>query len=94
MRKRRTLITSPLEWWLTASPVAPAILPVVPDRGGTQLRTPRPVAIIDTREQNPFSFTRFRGWFSGACLAKTSYTCRMNDLAKGWIQLFPLEFLP
>jgi hypothetical protein len=28
------------------------------------------------------------------CLAKTSYTCRMNDLAKGWIQIFPLEFLP
>lgn len=65
MRKRRTLITSPLEWWLTASPVAPPILPVVPERGGTQLRTPRPVALIDTREQNPFSFTRFQGWFCG-----------------------------
>jgi len=65
LRKSRTLITSPLEWWLTAAPVAPPVLPVVPERGGTQLRTPRPVAIIDTREQNPFSFTRFRGWFSG-----------------------------
>jgi ERCC4-type nuclease len=33
------------------------------DRGGTQLRTPLPVAIIDTREQNPLSFRRFRKWF-------------------------------
>lgn len=65
MRKRRTLITSPLDWWLTAAPVAPPILPVVPERGGTQLRTPLPVALIDSREQNPFSFTRFRGWFGG-----------------------------
>lgn len=65
MRKRRTLITSPLEWWLTAAPVAPPFLPVVPERGGTQLRTPRPIALVDTREQNPFSFARFHGWFSG-----------------------------
>ncbi|HKZ53741.1 MAG TPA: ERCC4 domain-containing protein [Candidatus Acidoferrales bacterium] len=35
------------------------------ERGGTQLRTPRPTAIVDTREQNPFSFARFRGWFAG-----------------------------
>jgi hypothetical protein len=63
MRKRRTLITSPLDWWLTAAPVAPPILPVVPERGGTQLRTPLPVALIDSREQRPFSFTRFKGWF-------------------------------
>ena len=35
------------------------------ERGGTQLRTPLPVAIIDTREQNPLSFRRFRKWFSG-----------------------------
>jgi ERCC4-type nuclease len=34
------------------------------ERGGTQLRTPLPVAIIDTREQNPLSFRRFRAWFS------------------------------
>ena len=30
------------------------------DRGGTQLRTPLPVAIVDTREQNPLSFRRFQ----------------------------------
>ncbi len=64
MRKRRTLIVSPLEWQMTAAPVPPPAFPVVAERGGTQLRTPRPVAIIDTREQNPFCFSRFRDWFS------------------------------
>ena len=65
MRRRRTLITSPLEWQLTALPVAHPALPVTAERGGTQLRTPRPVIVVDTREQNPFSFARFTGWFSG-----------------------------
>ena len=65
MRRRRTLITSPLQWQMTALPVAHPTLPVVADRGGTQLRTPRPVIVVDTREQNPFSFARFTGWFSG-----------------------------
>ncbi|OFW26316.1 MAG: hypothetical protein A3H27_00265 [Acidobacteria bacterium RIFCSPLOWO2_02_FULL_59_13] len=39
--------------------------PVVAERGGTPLRTPRSTVIVDTREQNPFSFSRFRGWFAG-----------------------------
>ncbi len=65
MRRRRTLITSPLEWQMTALPVAHPALPVVAERGGTQLRTPRPAIVVDTREQNPFSFARFNGWFSG-----------------------------
>ncbi len=65
MRRRRTLITSPLEWQLTAAPVAHPARPVIAERGGTQLRTPLPVIIVDTREQNPFSFARFRGWFAG-----------------------------
>jgi ERCC4-type nuclease len=65
MRRRRTLITSPLEWQMSALPVAPPALPVVAERGGTQLRTPRPVIVVDTREQNPFSFARFQGWFAG-----------------------------
>ena len=65
MRRRRTLITSPLEWQLTAAPVAHPTLPVAAERGGTQLRTPRPTVLVDTREQNPFSFSRFRGWFAG-----------------------------
>ena len=65
MRKRRTLITSPLEWQMTAAPVSHPAHPVVAERGGTQLRTPRPVVLVDTREQNPFSFARFQAWFAG-----------------------------
>jgi ERCC4-type nuclease len=38
---------------------------VIAERGGTQLKTPRPVLIVDTREQNPFDFSRFAGWFAG-----------------------------
>lgn len=65
MKRRRTLITSPLEWQMTAAPVPHPLQPVVAGRGGTQLRTPRPVVVVDTRERNPFSFARFRGWFAG-----------------------------
>lgn len=65
MRRRRTLVTSPLEWQMTAAPVAHPALPVVAQRGGTELRVPRPVVIVDSREQNPFSFSRFHGWFGG-----------------------------
>jgi ERCC4-type nuclease len=62
--RRRRLIQSPLEWQMTAAPVAPPALPVVAERGGTQVRAPRPVVLVDTREQNPFSFARFEGWFA------------------------------
>ena len=65
MRRRRTLITSPLEWQMTALPVAHPALPVLAERGGTQLHTPRPIVVVDSREQNPFSFARFQGWFAG-----------------------------
>jgi len=65
MKRRRTLITSPLEWQMTAAPVPHPVQPGIAERGGTELRTPRPVVIVDTREQNPFSFARFRGWFKG-----------------------------
>src|SRR4029077_20448651 len=64
-RKSRTLIASPLEWRLSASPVAHPIVPVLAERGGTQLRTPLPVVVVDTREQIPLSFRRFKGWFAG-----------------------------
>ena len=56
MKRRRNLITSPLEWQLTAAPVPPPAIPVLAERGGTQLNTPRPTVVIDTREQNPFDF--------------------------------------
>lgn len=65
MKRRRNLITSPLEWQLTAAPVPPPAIPVLAERGGTQLKTPRPTVVIDTREQSPFDFTRFQGWFAG-----------------------------
>jgi ERCC4-type nuclease len=63
MPRKRTLIPSPLAWSPRPEPVSPPLLPVLAERGGTQLRTPLPVAIIDTREQNPLSFRRFKGWF-------------------------------
>ena len=65
MKRRRTLIASPLAWQMTAAPVQPSVHPILAERGGTQLNTPRPVVVIDTREQNPFSFDRFSRWFSG-----------------------------
>jgi ERCC4-type nuclease len=64
-RKARTLIASPLEWQMSAAPIAHPIVPVLAERGGTQLRTPLPVVVVDTREQIPLSFRRFKGWFAG-----------------------------
>jgi ERCC4-type nuclease len=65
MNRRRPLISSPLDWFLNANPVPPPAIPVLAERGGTQLKTPRPTVVVDTREQNHFDFTRFDGWFSG-----------------------------
>ena len=68
MPRKRVLIASPLAWtkqWpMQPTPVPPPPLPVIAERGGTQLRTPLPTAIVDTREQNPLSFRRFRRWFA------------------------------
>lgn len=65
MKRRRPLISSPLEWVMSAMPVAPPLIPVLAERGGTQLKTPRPVLLVDTREQYPFDFSRFTAWFAG-----------------------------
>ncbi len=65
MKTRRTLIRSPLEWPMAAAPVPHPALPVLAERGGTQLKTPRLVILVDTREQSPFDFSRFEGWFAG-----------------------------
>ncbi len=63
-KRRRRLITSPLQWQMTANPVPHPASPVLAERGGTQLKTPRPVLLVDTREHNPFDFSRFEGWFA------------------------------
>jgi ERCC4-type nuclease len=65
MKRRHTLITSPLEWQMMAAPVAAPRIPVLAERGGTQLKTPRPLLLVDTREQNPLDCSRFAGWFAG-----------------------------
>jgi hypothetical protein len=64
MRNRRTLIDSPLQWQTKAVPMPHPAIPVLAERGGTQLKAPRPVILVDTREQNPFDFSRFEGWFA------------------------------
>jgi len=62
--RRRTLITSPLEWQMTAMPVPAPPIPVLAERGGTQIKAPKAVLLIDTREQNPLDCSRFAGWFA------------------------------
>jgi len=65
MRGRRTLIASPLQWQTKAVPVPHPTIPVLAERGETQLKTPRGVILVDSREQTPFDFSRFEGWFAG-----------------------------
>jgi ERCC4-type nuclease len=65
VRRSRTLIASPLKWQMASAPLPHPPIPVLAERGGTQLKTPRPVVLVDTREQNPFHFSRFEGWFAG-----------------------------
>jgi ERCC4-type nuclease len=50
---------------MTAAPVLPPPIPVLAERGGTQLRAPRAVVLVDTRDQTPVEFSRFSGWFVG-----------------------------
>ena len=50
---------------MTAAPVPHPVIPVLAERGGTQLQAPRPTILVDTGEQNPFNFSRFQGWFAG-----------------------------
>lgn len=64
-RRTTTLIKSPLDWNKAAAPVPHPALPVLAERGGTQVRTPRCAVVVDTREQHPFDFSRFEGWFQG-----------------------------
>jgi ERCC4-type nuclease len=50
---------------MAAAPVPPPVIPVLAESGGTQLKAPRGVVLVDTREQRPFDFSRFTGWFNG-----------------------------
>jgi ERCC4-type nuclease len=50
---------------MTAAPVSHPVIPALAERGGTQLQTPRTTLLVDTREQSPFNFSRFKGWFAG-----------------------------
>lgn len=52
-------------WGMADVPVAPPLIPVLAERGGTQLKAPRATVLVDTREQNPFDFSRFERWFAG-----------------------------
>jgi len=65
MKRRRTLIMSPLEWQMMAAPVPAPRVPVLAERGGTQVKAPKAVLVVDTREQNPLDCSRFPGWFAG-----------------------------
>jgi len=65
MKTRRILIRSPREWQMASAPARHPAIPVLAERGGTQLKTPRSVILVDTREQSPFDFSRFEGWFAG-----------------------------
>lgn len=50
---------------MMAAPAPAPRIPVLAERGGTQLKTPKPVLLVDTREQKPFDCSRFAGWFAG-----------------------------
>lgn len=50
---------------MAAAPVPHPVIPVLAERGGTQLRAPRCTVVVDSREQNPLDFSRFEGWFVG-----------------------------
>jgi hypothetical protein len=58
------LIKSPLTWHMANVPIAHPAIPVLAERGGAQLTTSRAIVLVDTREQNPFDFSRFDGWFA------------------------------
>jgi ERCC4-type nuclease len=60
LRRRRPLITSPLEWQMMAAPVPHPLIPVLAERVARSSKLH-----VDTREQHPFDFSRFKGWFAG-----------------------------
>src|SRR5271165_599167 len=66
MKRHRPLIASPLDWFLSANPVPPPAILVLAERGGTQLKTPRPVIVVDTgwRSEGPLPEEEHRAIFA------------------------------
>lgn len=74
---KKFLITPPREWMNMKFPVAPPSIPVIAERGGTQLRVPLPIFLVDSREQDPFDLEPYPHWCSGikkAALKLGDYT--------------------
>jgi hypothetical protein len=73
MKTRRTLIRSPREWQMASAAVRHPAIPVLAERGGTQLKTLRAVILVDTREQNPFDIPRLMDGFQGSRRDRSSW---------------------
>jgi hypothetical protein len=46
---------------MAAAPGLALVIPVLAERGGTQLKAPHGVVLVDARGQRPFDFYRFAG---------------------------------
>jgi len=46
---------------MAETPVPHPCFPVLAERGGAQLNTPRATVLVDTRERKPFDLVRFGG---------------------------------
>jgi len=64
------------------------VIPILAQRGDTQLQVPRPTILVHTREQNPFNFSRFPGWFAGIELPLSDYS------VTGLKDLYMVEYPP
>src|SRR5215831_4164745 len=63
MRRREILNRSPSRYPDIAPIVRHPTIPVFAQRGGSQLKAPKAILLVDSREQIPFDFSRFEGWF-------------------------------
>lgn len=60
--------SNPLEVLHVVMPVPPTKSRLIVKRGGSAItgKVPKPVVLVDTREQAPMDFGRFDNWFAGA----------------------------
>jgi hypothetical protein len=63
------LIRFPLEWQLTAATLPHPAIPELAERDGTQLKTPGPVILVDTRPPSIFHVSKdgFQGSRRNRC---------------------------